>query len=891
MRTRTAVQLISLISGMIPSVAFAQVASEFIMLDPCTDNSSACLLSKARVVSRKHGEVDFLEHYTRERAWHFTPFSQQTGDAYTCPDPIGDRLGYDTCGLFDVNGDGFNDWAETWYHAEPKRAINGTARLGVSNVAFVPQMTAQESLESPSPASILNSTGAERVGFVRIISGKDGSQIGNEIWGSDDNTRIAHEIARIGDLDGDGRGEVVLSSNTTDGGRGSINVYSFSERYNTNPSDQTQRWVCILKIIGSAPTSELAYELADIFPDLNGDGVPDIIAASVWWRDNVPAYAARDSADETHRHAERRDRGAAWVFLMPAKEAFQYNQLNGSPLSGNEAVVEPLVLHEEDANLTIHNPVVTPSYRFPLADLDYAGDIDGDGIPDLVANTGYTISSTAETRGEFFFLSHDGYSTTGGSTAGTLWGSLPAYVLNSWLEFEPEGFRRIELTPEMADFAIVGDASHSFEYNTPSVFGREFDYLSGQTPPAAATPTDMVLFASTLHDDTDPAHPEDPRASVRASSVRLILNMATRYSTNAGGFKSDVLAHSPGQPHIYRFDQFPTGADYVIKTNQDSASYASSDPHARVQSFSGHNIVGVNMGGNFNGDGGGDCELLLDTVKSDTNAYHSGANNDYFNRGYCLVVNVPPPTTATTPDPLTALYEIQGESEIVDPTGARNDTDFFAWLDVSPNYQGCIGEPGWDQDGDGRSDVIIRAPFFPALVDHVPTWPNGDNQPYVTVAIPEIDGKKQPYVVDGGADYLVLSPPAMPTVVSVDGPNLGSGNLVSFTLVAHNLVPEAMPFDFWDKDKIFFRNTCGASSGIAASSVTRTRTVTPDALGAITSNTTTMTITFNSATVRSDMTGHRLYKRYIELPTRWKESDHGLCIEIQESPLEEEPIP
>lgn len=80
----------------------------------------------------------------------------------------GDEVGYSGGGVGDVDGDGYHDYVVNWYRTE------------IDGVGF----------------------NWNEVGVVRVYSGKDGSQIGQDIWGKRDHNIVSHEMSWLRDIDG-----------------------------------------------------------------------------------------------------------------------------------------------------------------------------------------------------------------------------------------------------------------------------------------------------------------------------------------------------------------------------------------------------------------------------------------------------------------------------------------------------------------------------------------------------------------------------------------------------------------------------------------------------------------------------------------------------------------
>jgi len=859
--------------------------SEMVRLDGFLSDNSP----DPRIIAKKHGEINFLDHYSYEHG--FKPFLP--ADPTTYANPIGDRLGYDTCGLNDVDGDGFNDWVETWYHAEPRHPKPDLLhscdvdRLHTSGAVIVPVVDHFNGLvpvwKSVTPAGV-QTANFERVGFCRVISGATGEPIGEEIWGGSDNGRFAHELARMQDIDGDQNAEVAFSTNTAEGGSGAIYVYSFTNRYNVKPEANptldisARHWVCIMMIVGDASTSELAYQMSDNFVDINGDGQQDILAASVWWRTSGGRDIVREP-DEPAHPIVRNQRGAGWVFLTPVHEVFEAIAGDESwpvlpdSLPDGTLVKVPLVMRESDASVTIHNPVAANNRRLPVADLASAGDMDNDGKIDLVINSGYEpyaqapsgpegteatggeeeggagsgeeegggaspgggsggvtqilnqggitgqATSPQHLRGFFFFLSHDGYDKADTSTDPS---SLsPRWVVDACNKAARQAsMPQISLTPDDAEFVIHGcdvplnttitswGKWYNFEYNNNSVFGMQFD----NDPVGNASPlnSDMAICANRIDFDSN------GNGQIKPGTIKLLLDLPRRFDYLTGSLRAQVDRATHSHPATFDFAHTPGGAEYVIKGwTTDEVIQDSS----HVRWYEGHYVTGVNRAGDINGSAGGDCELFVDTVQSEHDAFFPTGTNTWFTRGYALVVDVPThtPGSAYTDLDTSPLMTIQGESEPTDgnapdPNVTPPDAGFSGRLDVNPNYQGCIGEPAWDQDGDGHADIIIRSPFLPALVTEVANAANC----HEPLRIPLVNGRAPRYWVDGGGDYLVLSPanplPAPPQFVSrtvaiedgeciitISGPRLISPHL-PFTFTASEI---SFVQDGWDRPYMF----------------------------------------------------------------------------------------
>lgn len=903
------------------------------------------------VIFRSYGGTNHLDTGPYG-ALAFTPFIVQSS---TYRMPYGDRVGYDTCAMFDVNGDGFQDWVETWYHAEPSSAVTGAPRIpinavimpcklppdvspcpvGTANCPPMPSTTRAQLLAEGQPNTGFT---VERVGFCRVISGKDSTQIGPEIWGHSDNARLAHEISRISDIDGDGRGEVVLSSNTTDAGRGSINVFSFTSRYNTLAGDTTERWVCIMRIVGTMSTfpgdgpgsSEFAYELEDTFPDVNGDGQPDILAASVWWR--------------TSGDRGPMQRGAGWVFLTPKKEVFQAIAASAAwPAAATDPNVKScLVMSENDFSLRVANPVsattspLASETALPMGDLASAGDVDGDGVIDFVANAGYTFTDEQteqvfHKRGFYFFLSGDGYKDapaasrkslnvlpryTGLNAAGTEPVYVdPAHPQNASLSDGGFSLTKIDLEPKHADFVIHGlDVAeqwdgrstlmrYDFDYNRQSIFGMQLDNWQ-QNPASTVGDGDIALF--THH-------------QFFSGFVQIMLNMPARFQVDGPlepciaeewnnsdpGYNGPADAANPGlykPPLAFPFNNVPGGAQYtVVNQNQDSCT--------TCLKIEGSFVTGVNISGNTDGKGSRDCELAIGTLTRVYNEFYGQTSPDtpYAPNGELNILNLPSVHVINVPDAtvsggqptssgpqLPTIFTVVGEQYVyanpnqppsianprLDPLAGLYDTNFrgdLADLGTVQTLGGLAPEPGWDQDRDGLDDLILRNTFFPALVTHVSNGTSGG--PVIPLyKVNDSTFTVQPYFVDGGANYVVLSPPATPKLIDDQVEVTYDGLEVVFIFSATGFAPDKQPFDEFAPADVKFLDECQGTAFAVAQGVEAVfvpSTAASPGVAAVPAHRRVKVRFLLADLLNGPSAG------YLSFPTRWKSNGHGFCFYVK----------
>ena len=123
-------------------------------------------------------------------------------------------------------------------------------------------------------------------GEVRVLSGADNSEIGT-INGNASLQTLGRQVALVGDLNGDGRSEVMAGSHTALTDRGLVRVYtyngvSFSQLY---------------EFQGSASGARLGLSL-DAIGDVNFDAVPDLLVGSAF--DGYYIFSGADGSELRH---------------------------------------------------------------------------------------------------------------------------------------------------------------------------------------------------------------------------------------------------------------------------------------------------------------------------------------------------------------------------------------------------------------------------------------------------------------------------------------------------------------------------------------------------------------------------------------------------------------
>lgn len=671
----------------------------------------------------------------------------------------GDRLGYEASGLFDVDGDGYNDWSTTWYDAAPVDQLTNTPRVPAD--AYV--IPVHSSLDTDpnfahTAANLATRDTWTKVGFARVFSGRDGSQIGQEIWSHRNNAIAPHEINPIKDIDGDGRDELVLSANTYNGTRGGVYVMAYSNKYNTDPGDTTERWVCILHIAGINGQSEFAYELEDTQSDFNGDGQVDIVAASTFWRVSGPRSVVVNE-NLTYNYTT----GAGWVFLTPPVDVFTSIQNSQTwetdPLRNN--VKQPLeLIAEEDYNLCVmqleddgngglapidvfqDDPTNSNGLRLgSIGDIADVGDIDGDMMDDFAVFGGYRYTvpgfgTQIDTGAVYFLLSSDGF---GGGAEPYSFAGKQARIIGIEdvngidVPYEDPHFVAVAVDVyQDAEVVFHGDEQRQYHNNQRSYFRRNFDGV-GETDMALVTyqTSGGVGEIDILLDDPNGSR-FDPNGSIG-------INIPTSYSN---------------RPHALRYDDPVLAPEHQIRAN---SLYASDG----VTLLSLGNISGVWVAEDYNGDG--NAELSV----GNTRGYNLGTTDPNFSLITTASIMDIPADPMVKP---TVIRSIQHETPIWHD--AQHMLTGSIYGDTGMHFRGLRAESASDLDYDGRADVLLATAATPQKVLWAPD-PNGSNVP--VHIYDETDGNLvanyRPYYNSGqddgaGSTHILLSPPNEPEYIS-----------------------------------------------------------------------------------------------------------------------------
>ena len=193
----------------------------------------------------------------------------------------GDRMGRSIAGAGDVNGDGHADVIG----GADREAVGGLLRAGVARVAsgpngallFVKQGTQAEGRLGFSVAGVGDVNGDGRDDFAASAIGEtpNGTDSGRVyVWsgttgavlhvfeGAQAGDQLGYSIAGIGDVDGDGRPDILVGAPGEQGGRGAARVYSGASG-------------ALLHVtFGDAPGDRLGEAVANV-GDVDGDGLTE----------------------------------------------------------------------------------------------------------------------------------------------------------------------------------------------------------------------------------------------------------------------------------------------------------------------------------------------------------------------------------------------------------------------------------------------------------------------------------------------------------------------------------------------------------------------------------------------------------------------------------------